>query len=256
MRDTAISDGMLLLTENLRKSYGDLVAVDDVTWGVERGETKAVIGPNGAGKTTFFNLLSGVLDPTSGSIRFGGNDITDLSLHEVVQQGVVKTYQITNIFEELTVFQNVQVAVQRTADVRETYAIHTSSSSLSAVNRRADELLERLRMADVADVEAANLSHGDQRKLEIGIGLATDPAVLLLDEPTAGMSSEETSEVVDFLEEVTASDITVVITEHDIDVILELADVITVLHNGQVLAEGTADEITANEEVQEVYFGT
>jgi len=247
----------MLSTTGLTKSYGSLIAVDDVSWRVDPGATKAIIGPNGAGKTTFFNLLSGVLEPTAGTIEFEGRDISGLSLHEVVQAGIVKTFQVTNLFEELTVYENVQVAAQRTGTLGETYAVHKPPSALQTTNDQAMALLERLRMSDLADVGAANLSHGDQRKLEIGIGLATEPTVLLLDEPTAGMSQDETREMVDLLEALSAeSDITLVITEHDIDVILELADEITVLHNGQVLTEGSADEIIDNERVQEVYLGT
>jgi len=247
----------MLSTTGLTKSYGSLIAVDDVSWRVDPGATKAIIGPNGAGKTTFFNLLSGVLEPTAGTIEFEGRDISGLSLHEVVQAGIVKTFQVTNLFEELAVYENVQVAAQRTGTLGETYAVHKPPSALQTTNDQAMALLERLRMSDLADVGAANLSHGDQRKLEIGIGLATEPTVLLLDEPTAGMSQDETREMVDLLEALSAeSDITLVITEHDIDVILELADEITVLHNGQVLTEGSADEIIDNERVQEVYLGT
>lgn len=246
---------MILETEAITKSYGNLVAVDDVTWGVEQGQAKAVIGPNGAGKTTFFNMLSSVIEPTSGTIRFDGEEITDLAQHEVAQLGIAKTFQISNIFEELTVWENIQIAAQRTAEPRDKYAMHRTISSLDDVNKRTREVIETVQLTEESETEAANLSHGNKRKLEIGIGLATSPKVILLDEPTAGMSAEETAVMLEFLKNLaTDPEITLVITEHDISVILELADVITVLHNGRVLAEGTADEITSHNEVQRVYL--
>ena len=246
---------MILETEALTKSYGSLVAVDDVTWGVERGQSKAVIGPNGAGKTTFFNMLSSVIEPTEGTIRFNGEDITNLPQHKVAQLGIAKTFQINNIFEELTVWENVQIAAQRTAAPKEKYAMHRKISSLDEVNAQTEELIETVQLTEDIKTEAANLSYGNKRKLEIGIGLATNPEVILLDEPTAGMSAKETSTMLEFLKTLaTDPEITLVITEHDISVILELADQITVLHNGQVLAEGTADEITSHDEVQRVYL--
>ena len=247
---------MILETEKLTKSYGSLVAVDDVTWGVQAGQAKAVIGPNGAGKTTFFNLLSGIIEPTGGTIRFNGDEITGFAQHEIAQLGIAKTYQISNLFDELTVFENIQIAAQRTVEPKRKYAMHTKMSDFEEVNERTKELLETVQLSEARDTLASNLSHGNKRKLEIGIGLATEPEVILLDEPTAGMSAEETGVMLDFLKNLANNPkITLVITEHDIGVILELADVITVLHNGRVLAEGTADEITAHDEVQRVYLG-
>lgn len=243
---------MILETVGLTKRYVSITAVDDVSWGVAEGETRAVIGPNGAGKTTMFNLLTGSLRPTNGQIVYDGIDITDKSEAARANLGIVKTSQITNIFGESTVFENIRIAAQANETV---YTMHVHHSELEEVNKRAQEVLETVDLDAHQDETAAELSYGEQRKLEIGIALATEPTVLLLDEPTAGMEPEETDNMLDLFHEISNDlPMTTVITEHDIDLILNVADRITVLYQGQVLSEGRPDEIVADNDVQEVYL--
>lgn len=242
----------ILRTKELRKEFSSLVAVDGVTWAVDPGETRGIIGPNGAGKSTFFNLISGELDASGGEVYYDGTLVTDKSMDAIARMGVVKTYQLMNIFEGTTVFENVRVAAQRSVS---TYNMLRDHESLTGVAARAQEVLERVGLADLASEQADSLPYGDQRKLEIGIALATDPEVILFDEPTSGMSEEQTFEVLDLLEDLAAdTSLTLVIIEHDIELILEITDRLTVLHQGKILSEGTPDEITANDEVQQVYL--
>jgi branched-chain amino acid transport system ATP-binding protein len=243
----------ILRTDGVTKEFGSLVAVDDLNWSVERRETKAVIGPNGAGKTTFFNLLCGVLEPSSGRVYFDGEDITGGPPHDVAQKRLVKTFQEMNVFEDLPVFENVRIAAQTQVT---TYDMISDYRDLSAVNKRARSVLDRIGLSNQGEVPVGDLPYGDQRKVEIGIALATDPKVLLLDEPTAGMSQQETEEMMEFFDQLTQDQsLTIVLTEHDMDVALNLAETITVLHNGAILDEGTPNEVTVNEDVQRVYLG-
>ncbi|OLD96945.1 MAG: ABC transporter ATP-binding protein [Candidatus Rokubacteria bacterium 13_1_20CM_4_68_9] len=244
-------DDALLRTEQLTRAFGSLLAVDRVNVSVRRGELRSIIGPNGAGKTTFFRLISGEMRPSSGRIWFDGRDITGLPQHQVARLGVAKSYQITNVFPHLTVLENVRVAVQGHARA---YDFWSKASDLRDVRRRAESLLERIGLGRKAGRLAAHLSHGEKRHLEIGIALATDPALLLLDEPTAGMSPEETDETMRLIREL-ATGRTVILVEHKMKVVMRISDHITVLHQGQVLAEGSPDEIRANTLVQQTYLG-
>ena len=246
----AREDGHLLESQGLTKIFGGLVAVNGVDFHVRRGELRAVIGPNGAGKTTFFNMLTGVLGATRGRILFKGRDITRLPAHAVSRLGIARSYQITNIFGDLTVFENLRVAAQSRVTH---YRFWGHADRLAAVNERADELLHLLGLAAKADVRGAELSHGEQRYLEIGIALATDPDFLLLDEPTAGMSPEETQRTAAFVRGL-AGRLTIVLVEHDMEVVMGISDRITVLNYGQVLAEGTPAEIRDNADVRRVYL--
>lgn len=241
----------LLRTERLTRSFGSLVAVDGVDVSIRPGELRSIIGPNGAGKTTFFRLISGEMVPTSGRIWFNGRDITGLPQHRVSRLGIAKSYQITNIFPHLTVLENVRVAVQG-----HTHAFNfwSRAEQLSQVRDRALGILRNIGLAEKAELLAAQLSHGEKRHLEIGIALATEPALLLLDEPTAGMSPEETEATIRFIREV-ASRRTVILVEHKMKVVMKISDRITVLHQGQVLAEGAPEEIRANARVQQTYLG-
>jgi branched-chain amino acid transport system ATP-binding protein len=244
-------DDALLRTEQLTRAFGSLLAVDRVNVSVRRGELRSIIGPNGAGKTTFFRLISGEMRPSSGRIWFDGREITGLPQHQVARLGVAKSYQITNVFPHLTVLENVRVAVQGHARA---YDFWSKASHLRDVRRRAESLLERIGLGRKAAQLAAHLSHGEKRHLEIGIALATDPALLLLDEPTAGMSPEETDETMRLIREL-ATGRTVILVEHKMKVVMRISDHITVLHQGQVLAEGSPDEIRANTLVQQTYLG-
>jgi branched-chain amino acid transport system ATP-binding protein len=251
-----MTDGAILETESLTKRFGELTAVDGVDLAVERGEFRSVIGPNGAGKTTLFNCVTGALSPSAGTVRFDGEDVTGLPPHERVRRGLGRSFQITNLFGGLSVRENVRLAAQSVFDAgmptRE--EMLRDKESFGEINERAADVLERVGLADRAGERAETLAHGDQRRLEIGVVLATDPELVLLDEPTAGMGTEETRTTIDLVEDVLA-DRTLVLIEHDIDVVMELSDRITVLARGQVLAEGDPAEIAADEDVREAYLG-
>jgi branched-chain amino acid transport system ATP-binding protein len=224
--------------------------VNGVDFQVRRGELRAVIGPNGAGKTTFFNMLTGVLPPSRGRIVFKGRDITRLPAHAVSRLGIARSYQVTNIFGDLTVFENVRVAAQSRTT---TYTFWKDAERLHEAGRRADEILHLLGLDAKRGLPAAALSHGEQRYLEIGIALATEPEFLLLDEPTAGMSPEETRQTAAFIRTL-AGQVTIVLVEHDMEVVMGISDRITVLNYGQVLAEGTPKEIREHPDVRRVYL--
>jgi branched-chain amino acid transport system ATP-binding protein len=244
-------DTVLLRTERLTRAFGSLLAVDRVDLAIRTGELRSIIGPNGAGKTTFFRLISGEMAPSSGRIFFKDREITGLPQHAVVRLGIAKSYQITNVFPHLSVHENVRVAVQGHA---RTFNFWSRADRLVEVHARATALLQAVGLAAKRDGLAAHLSHGEKRHLEIGIALASEPALLLLDEPTAGMSPEETDETMRLIRELAAGR-TVILVEHKMKVVMKISDRITVLHQGQILAEGTPEEIRANERVQQTYLG-
>ncbi|HEX4780570.1 MAG TPA: ABC transporter ATP-binding protein [Usitatibacter sp.] len=244
----------LLQVENVSKHFGKLVAVNGVTLSVEPGELRAVIGPNGAGKTTFFNLISGFFPPTAGRIVFQGQDITKIPEHKRVQRGMARTFQVTEIFPELTVRENIRVAVE-VADGRR-LAPWLSKANRGRLEARIVELMEMGDIAPMADRLVGELSHGDQRATEIMMSLALNPKLLLLDEPTAGMGDQETYHITKLIRRLHKEQkLTVILIEHDMRVIFHLADRIMVLAEGAPLAEGTPDEIAANERVQAAYLG-
>jgi branched-chain amino acid transport system ATP-binding protein len=243
---------VLLRTEDLTRQFGGLTAVNKVSVAIRRGEIRAIIGPNGAGKSTFFNCLTGVIRPTSGRILFDGEDITGLPPHRISQKAIARSYQITNILPGATVLENVRIAAQSR---RHSWSMLRHHRAFTDVIARARNVLEAVGLGDKEAELAANLSHGEQRNLEIGIALATEPKLLCLDEPTAGMSVTETHQTVELIRRI-ARDLTIMIVEHDMEVVMGLAGTITVLHYGEVLAEGTPAEIQANPRVQEVYLKT
>jgi branched-chain amino acid transport system ATP-binding protein len=242
----------ILKTELLTVRFGGLAALSQVNFEVARGEVRAVIGPNGAGKSTFFNCLTGVLRPTGGHILFNGDDITGLPSNAISQKGIARSYQITNILPNATVRENVRIAAQSR---RHAWNMTAHYSSFADINEKAEAALDSVGLLGKADELAANLSHGEQRNLEIGIALATEPQLLCLDEPTAGMSAAETHDTLQLVKRI-GENLTILIVEHDMQVVMELADRITVLHYGQILAEGTPDEIQQNPKVLEVYLKT
>jgi branched-chain amino acid transport system ATP-binding protein len=246
------STPVILSTEGLSMRFGGLAALNNVSVAVKQGEIRAVIGPNGAGKSTFFNCLTGVLRPTSGRIVFDGQDITGLPPNRVSRQGVARSYQITNILPGATVLENVRIAAQSR---RHSWSLLRHYRAFTDVLERAHAVLESVGLGDKDRELAANLSHGEQRNLEIGIALATDPKLLCLDEPTAGMSVAETHQTVELIRRI-AENLTIMIVEHDMEVVMGLAQTLTVLDYGEVLAEGTPEEIQANPRVQEVYLKT
>jgi len=242
----------ILRTEGLSVRFGGLAALNNVSIAVGRGEIRAIIGPNGAGKSTFFNCLTGVIKPTGGRILLDGDDITGLSPDRISRKSLARSYQITNILPGATVLENVRIAAQSR---RHAWSLLRHRNHYTDVLDRAREVLASVGLADQQDELAANLSHGDQRNLEIGIALATEPKVLCLDEPTAGMSVTETHATAELVRRI-AANLTILIVEHDMEVVMGLASTITVLNYGEVLAEGTPAEIQANPRVQEVYLKT
>jgi len=232
--------------------FGGLAAVNNVSLSVPRGEIRAIIGPNGAGKSTFFNCLTGVLRPTGGRVLLDGEDVAGLPPNRISRKGIARSYQITNILPGATVLENVRIAAQSRQHGWSLLSHHRAFGDLIA---RAQRVLEAVALREKEGELAANLSHGEQRNLEIGIALATEPRLLCLDEPTAGMSLTETHATVDLIRRI-ARDLTILIVEHDMEVVMGLAQTITVLHYGEVLAEGTPVEIQDNPRVQEVYLKT
>jgi branched-chain amino acid transport system ATP-binding protein len=242
----------ILRTEDLTVRFGGLSALNRVNFSVRRDEIRAIIGPNGAGKSTFFNCLTGVLRPSAGRILFNGAEITGLSPDQISHKGIARSYQITNILPNATVLENVRIAAQSR---RHGWSLLTHYRAYRDIIEKAEAVLAAVGLSNKAAELAANLSHGEQRNLEIGIALATEPQLLCLDEPTAGMSAAETRETMELVRHI-ARDLTILIVEHDMQVVMELAQRITVLHYGEVLAEGTPAEIQRNPRVLEVYLKT
>jgi branched-chain amino acid transport system ATP-binding protein len=232
--------------------FGGLSALDGVNLEVMHGEIRAIIGPNGAGKSTLFNCLTGVLRPTSGRIVFNGEDIAGLPPNRISQKGIARSYQITNILPNATALENVRIAAQSR---RHRWSLLTHHRAFGDLIERAEAVLHAVGLRGQRDELAANLSHGEQRHLEIGIALATEPELLCLDEPTAGMSAAETHDTMALIRRI-APNLTILIVEHDMQVVMELAQRITVLHYGAVLAEGTPAEIRENPRVLEAYLKT
>lgn len=244
----------LLRIENVTKQFGSLVAVDSVSLTVQPGELRAVIGPNGAGKTTFFNMISGFLSPSAGKIIFNEADVTDMPPVERVWGGMARTFQITEIFPELSVYENLRVAVEVAEGHRLRFWM--SREAAEKVAARVAELMRMGGLTGKADRIAGELSHGDQRATEIMMAIALNPKLLLLDEPTAGMGDQETYDVTQLIRKLHRDEkLTIVLIEHDMRVVFHLADRITVLDEGKMLAEGTPPEIAANELVQAAYLG-
>jgi branched-chain amino acid transport system ATP-binding protein len=244
----------LLQVQNVSKHFGSLVAVSNVSMTVEPGELRAVIGPNGAGKTTFFNLITGFFRPTSGKIIFNGDDITGLMPARRVWRGIARTFQITEVFPELTVHENLRIPVEVASGFR--LQPWLSRDNDAKIKARVAELLEMGGLADKAARLVGELAHGDQRSTEIMMAIALNPRLLLLDEPTAGMGEQETFVIIQLIRRLHKdSKLTIVLIEHDMRVVFHLADRIMVLDQGKFLAEGTPQEIAKNEAVQTAYLG-
>ena len=246
----------ILRTELLTVRFGGLTALSGINFEITRGTVHAIIGPNGAGKSTFFNCLTGVLRPSSGRIILDGEDITGLPSNAISQKGVARSYQITNIMPNATALENVRIAAQSR---RHGWNMLSHHSALADINTKAEAALQSVGLLAKAEELACNLSHGEQRNLEIGIALATEPKLLCLDEPTAGMSQGETDETEALIRRLAKDpekNLTILIVEHDMQVVMGLADRITVLNYGAVLAEGTPEEIQQNPKVLEVYLKT
>ena len=228
------------------------MATNDVSFSVDHRGLTSIIGPNGAGKTTFINLITGNIEASSGKILFKGKDITNTPTHELVKQGICRTFQINSLFANLSVFENLRIA--RQARVGGSFRIFSLKQKLNSVTRDTWAMLERLGLEKMADQPAKNLAYGDQRVLEVAIAMAGDPKVLFLDEPTAGMSPAETQHIADLIKDL-ANDISVVLVEHDMDMVMRISDRITVLQDGSIISEGTPQEIRNNQHVKEAYLG-
>lgn len=245
---------IILETQNLRKEFGGLVAVDNVSIQVERGHLHSIIGPNGAGKTTFFNLLTGNLRPTRGKVIYNGRNISWMPLHRRSHLGIGRSFQVTNVFGNLTVFENVRLAAQ--ALDSGSMVIFSHYSRFNSYERKALESIELVGLMGKENLPAVALPHGDKRKLELAIILAADPQLLLLDEPTAGMASEQVPELMQTINDIrNLGDRTIMLVEHNMSVVMSVSNKITVMHQGGVLFEGTPEEIANNQTVQSAYLG-
>ena len=243
---------MILETEEITKTFGGLRAVDGVNLQIEEGELSSIIGPNGAGKTTLFNLLTGKLRADSGRITFEGQDISGLPPHKICQRGMGRSFQRINIFPRLSAFDNIQVAVL--SGQKKTRNLVSPVKNLAREETR--EILESVGLGDKQEVLAGLLAHGDQKRLEIGIALANQPKLLLLDEPTAGMSPDETEKTMRFVQKLAQEQgLTLIFVEHDMSVVFGISEKIRVMHLGRIMAEGKPEEVKANDEVQRIYLG-
>lgn len=243
----------VLSLDAVTKHYGSLVAVDGVTMRVDAGERRAVIGPNGAGKTTLFNLVGGKTKATGGSVSFQGQDITKMAEHRRARIGIAKTFQINNVFGELTVAENISVATQRQAGHARNLLIHRTR--FTDIEERTDVLLRTSGLLDRHAMQASFLSHGERRQLEIALALALEPTLLLLDEPAAGMSTAERDRLSHLIHEL-PSDITVLLIEHDIDLVFDVASAISVMTAGALIADGTPAQIRSSDAVRDAYLGS
>jgi len=241
-----------LRIEKVRKNFGGLWAVDNINLDIELGERRALIGPNGAGKTTLFNLISGMLIPSSGKVFIFDNEVTSLPPHKRVALGLGRTFQITNLFSKLTVMENLLLSLKSVDRTKRMFL--KPLTSYGHLYSRAESIMEQSGMLERRDVKVRNLSYGEQRRVEVFMALAQNPKFLLLDEFSSGLSLEETTGMTSMLKSL-PKDITLLLIEHDMDVAFELAERFTVLHLGQIFAEGDRDEIKSNPQVQEIYFG-
>lgn len=245
----------LLRTDGLTKKFGGLVAVDAVDFSLEEGELHCIIGPNGAGKTTFFNLITGGLEPTEGSVYLGDEDIVGKSPIEILDHGLARSFQISQLFNGLTVMENIRLGLLGTQVDRSPFWYAFSNLEKDEeLKERAYRIAERVNLGEEADMEVDTLAHGKKRNLEIGVALSTGAEVLLLDEPAAGLTTSETENLMDLITNL-GQERTILLVEHDMDLVMKLAEKITVLHNGAVLAQGSPQDIRNDETVKEVYLG-
>ena len=242
----------LLEVKDLHKDFSGLKVLTGINLSIEKGERHSIIGPNGAGKSTLFNIITGKYRPSLGRIFFDGEDITGLSPYKISRRGLARSFQIINIFPTMNVYQNVRNAILSKEKIRLNTFFRLEK--MDRIDQETINVLESLGLIGIKDVLAGELSYGQQRALEIGIALATDPKLILLDEPTAGMTKEETKETVALIQNVTKGK-TLVVIEHDMDVVFSIAHRITVLYYGEILASGTPDEIRNSEKVKEAYLG-
>ncbi len=242
----------ILTTQGLTKDFGGLRAVDSVTLDIGQRKLTSVIGPNGAGKTTLYNLVTGLIKPDSGRIIFNGEDITHLPIHKIVKKGISRSFQILNLFNELTLFENVWLGVQ--SQQGHGPELFSNPDKFHSVKEETYRIIREIGLSGKEEVPVKLLSYGDRRILEITISLTAKPSLLLLDEPTSGLMSEDRKRISEFMKKL-SSQLTLIVVEHDMDVVLSISDHIVVMHQGKILAQGTPDEIRGNDKVQEAYLG-
>ena len=242
----------LLTTELLTKDFGSLRAVSQVDLEVKEGKVYSIIGPNGAGKTTLFNLISGHLEPSSGAVTFQGRVISGLKPYHVSHLGIGRSFQLNNLFPALSVFENVRLAVQSRSRAR--FDLFKHVRRFKKIDQKAESVVERIGLAPFSDQQVQYLSHGDKRLLEVGIALATDPILLLMDEPTSGMAPDETVKMIEFIK-VLANDLTIILIEHKMNVVMSISERVIVMHQGMVISRGTPAEVQADPEVKRAYLG-
>jgi branched-chain amino acid transport system ATP-binding protein len=242
----------ILTTQGLTKDFGGLRAVDSVTLDIGQRKLTSVIGPNGAGKTTLYNLVTGLIKPDSGRIIFNGEDITHLPIHKIVKKGISRSFQILNLFNELTLFENVWLGVQ--SQQGHGPELFSNPDKFNSVKEETYRIIREIGLSGKEEVPVKLLSYGDRRILEITISLTAKPSLLLLDEPTSGLMSEDRKRISEFMKKL-SSQLTLIVVEHDMDVVLSISDHIVVMHQGKILAQGTPDEIRGNDKVQEAYLG-
>ena len=236
----------------ISKHFGGLMANDNVSFRVEEGKITSIIGPNGAGKTTLFNLLTGLYRPDKGRVLFDGRDISGWPIHKIVNLGIVRSFQVVNIFNEISPAENIRLAVQ--SRKKRGLNFFRSAAGFDDINQETNAVLDEIGLTDVKDLPTKILSYGDKRVLEIGIAMASRPRLLLMDEPSSGLPTSETERVKKFIKKI-SSRLTVLVIEHDMDIVLTISDTIIVLHQGRVIAQGAPAEIKANDEVQTAYLG-
>jgi branched-chain amino acid transport system ATP-binding protein len=246
-----VTNEPILQTKNLSKDFGALRAVNHINLTIGSG-IQSIIGPNGAGKTTLFNLLTGFLRPTEGKIFYKGEEITNFPPFKISQCGIARSFQITSIFPELTVYENVRLAVQ--SRLKKSYNFLISFKKLEGVGDKTENILSQVGLSSSSDLKAKNLSYGLQRGLDIGISLATNPDIILLDEPTSGMDSKDSERIIQLVSNI-SKNLPVVLIEHNIDIVLSISDVVTVLYQGEILTQGTPSEIQQDDKVQKAYLG-
>lgn len=244
----------ILKTEGITKRFAKFTALNGISFGVEKGEIRSIIGPNGAGKTTFFNVVTGKLRPTDGAVYLDGKEITGKRPHEIAECGIARTFQIINIFPNLTVFENIALPVL--SKKKKNMVLFSSPQFQDHVKEKCRDVLTEIGLENEIDTIAGKLSHGDKKKLDIGIGLARNPAVLLLDEPTAGLNPQETQAITRLIKSVAErQNLTIVLIEHDMDAVFSISDNITVFQQGTVIAEGSPEDVRQNKLVIDAYLG-
>ena len=254
MKGSDFLDNIILRTENLSVQFGALRAVNNVSMSIKEHEFTTILGPNGAGKTTFFNLVSGMLKPINGRVFFEDRDITGFTPQQRIHAGMGRSFQLTNVFPKLSARENVRLAVQSAANIG--YRLFRSYKTYKEINIETERLLDEIMLADKADLKAADLTHGEQRKLELGMVLAQKPRLLLLDEPTAGMSVEEVPVIIELLQHIKdKGDTTIVLIEHKVGMVKALSERLIVLVNGELLCDGNPEEVSNNPEVMKAYLG-